>query len=324
MHDSITDVPGIRVGHEQNAEAATGCTAILFEEGAVTGADVRGGGPGTREIDALNPVNFVNEAHGIYLGGGSAFGLEGASGVMQYLEEQGKGLDVGVGVVPIVPGAVLFDLPVARSDVRPDKAMGYRACENAGSPNTEMGNVGAGTGATVGKPAGADYMMKGGMGVASYAVADLIVGALVAVNCFGDIIDPATGTRIAGTLAEDKKSFANSVEVLSRFHQEGSPVFSSNTTLGVIATSARLTKAQATKVAQMAHDGFARTINPIHTMYDGDTIFCTATGEVDTDLTTVGALAAEVIARAVVRAIKAAKSAYGLPGYEEILARQRG
>lgn len=321
MHDSITDVQGVSVGHSQNAEAATGCTVILFEDGAVTGADVRGGGPGTRETDALNPINFVNEAHGIYLGGGSAYGLEGAAGVMEYLEERKKGLDVGVGVVPIVPGAVLFDLPVARSDIRPDKAMGYRACINAVSPNVEMGNVGAGTGATVGKPAGADYMMKGGLGTASFITGNLIIGALVAVNCFGDIIDPVTGMQIAGTLAEDKRSFAGSVRVLSKAHQEGSPVFSGNTTLGVVATNARLTKAQATKVAQMAHDGFARTINPIHTMYDGDTIFCAATGEVETDLTTVGSLAAEVTARAVVRAVMAADSAYGIPGYREILGR---
>ena len=324
MHDSITDVPGIKVGHAQDAEAATGCTVILFEDGAVTGADVRGGGPGTRETDALNPVNFVNEAHAVYLGGGSAYGLEGASGVMQYLEERNKGLDVGVGVVPIVPGAVLFDLPVARSDVRPDKAMGYRACINAVSPNVEMGNVGAGTGATVGKPAGIDYMMKGGLGTASCVTRNLIIGVLVAVNCFGDIIDPAAGSRIAGALAEDKKSFADSVRVLAKAHQEGSPVFSGNTTLGMIATNAKLTKAQATKVAQMAHDGFARTINPIHTMYDGDTVFCAATGEVDTDLTTVGSLAAEVTARAVIRAVKAAESAYGIPGYREILERRKG
>lgn len=318
MDNSITDVPGIRVGHAQDADAATGCTVILYEQGAVTGVDVRGGAPGTRELAALDPVNYVQEAHAIYLGGGSAFGLDGASGVMQYLEERKAGLDVGVCRVPIVPGAVLFDLPVVRSDIRPGREMGYEACENAKTPNTLQGNVGAGTGATVGKPAGMATVMKGGIGTASFTAGDLIVGAIVAVNCFGDVIDPETGKILAGVLTPDGKEFANSLKVITAAHEEESNVFKgSNTTIGVIATNAKLTKPQATKVAMMGHDGYARTIHPIHTMYDGDTVFCMATGGVETDLTTVGSIAAHVMAMAVVNGIKAAESAYGIPGYRD-------
>lgn len=280
-----------------------------------------GGAPGTREISCLDPVNFVDKAHAIYLGGGSAYGLDGAAGVMQYLEENRKGLDVGVGIVPIVPGAVLFDLPVASYHIRPDKAMGYQACLNALEDNTAQGNVGAGTGASIGKPAGPEYIMKGGLGTASRKVGNLIVGAIVAVNCFGDIIDPATGRIIAGALAEDKIQFADSVKVISRAPDEAAKVLS-NTTIGVVASNAKITKPQATKVAQMSHDGYARAINPIHTMYDGDSIFCLATGEVEADLTTLGALSAEVMAEAILNGIKAAESAYGLPAYKEILKKQ--
>ena len=312
VHDAITDVPGIHVGHAQNRAAATGCTVVLLGNGAVTGADVRGGSPGTREISALDPVNAVKEAHAVYLGGGSAFGLDGACGVMEYLEEMGIGFPVDTAVVPIVPSAVLFDLKVGLQDVRPDKAMGYEACKSAATPNTEQGNVGAGTGCYVGMAAGPDLAMKGGLGTASIRLSDLIVGALAAVNCFGDVVDPETGRVIAGVMTPDKKGFAGTINLLSRAHREGSPVFSGgNTTLGVVATNARLSQAEATKIAMMAHDGFARTINPIHTMYDGDTIFCTDTGEVKTDLTTLGALAAEVMGRAIVKGIKAAESAYG-------------
>jgi L-aminopeptidase/D-esterase-like protein len=316
MDNSITDVPGILVGHAENREAATGCTVVLCEQGAVTGVDVRGGAPGTREISALDPVNYVREAHAVYLGGGSAFGLDGAAGVMQYLEERGIGLDVGIGKVPIVPGAVLFDLPVVRPDIRPDKAMGYEACANACSPNTRQGNVGAGTGATVGKTAGMQSVMKGGVGTASFRAGGLIVGALVAVNCFGDVIDPDTGKIIAGVLTPDKKDFADSLRIITAVHEEESRVFKGgNTTIGVIATNAKLTKPQATKIAMMGHDGYARTINPIHTMYDGDSIFCMAAGEVETDLTTLGAVAAFVVAKAVVNGVKSAESAYGIPGF---------
>lgn len=318
---SITDIPGIRMGHAQDDEAGTGVTVILCEEGITAGVDVRGGGPGTRETDCLNPLNFIEQIHAVFLSGGSAYGLDSASGVMQYLEERGKGLPVGVGIVPIVPGAVLFDLPVGRPDIRPDKTMGYRACLNAREDNRAQGNIGAGTGASVGKTRGAHRVMKGGLGVAGRRIGDLIVGAVVAVNCFGDVIDPGTGKIIAGTLEDDGKTFADSMKVLSG-PTAINPLAGTNTTLGVVASNARLTKSQAAKVAQMGHDGFARAINPIHTMYDGDTIFCLATGEVEADITALGAVTAEVVAEAIVNGVKAAVTAYGIPGYEEIRLRQ--
>lgn len=318
MENSITDIPGIKVGHAQNLEAGTGCTVIVCENGAVPGVDVRGGGPGTREIDALHPVNLVTRAHAVYLGGGSAFGLEGAAGVMKYLEEKGIGFDVGVGVVPIVPGAVLFDFFLGKHDVRPDKEMGYQACLNAQDNNTAQGNIGAGTGAAVGQIKGPEYSMKGGLGTASRKVGDLIIGAIVAVNCMGDVINPATGQIIAGVLDAGKKGLGNTMSVISSLDSAGTDVFSSNTTIGCIAVNADFTKVESTKVAMMAHDGYARAINPIHTMTDGDTIFCMATGGVKSDPTTAGAIAADVMAEAIVNAVKNAESAYGIPGYKEM------
>ena len=318
MNNSITDIPGIKVGHAQNIESGTGCTVIICEEGAVTGVDVRGGGPGTRELAALDPVNLVSKAHAVYLGGGSAYGLDGAAGVMQYLEEKGLGFDVGVGVVPIVPGAVLFDFFVGDYKIRPDKEMGYKACQNAKDNNKAEGNVGAGTGAAVGKVKGPAFFMKGGVGTASRQVGDLIIGAIVAVNCWGDIVCPYTGRIIAGTLDDEKTNLADTMSILSSPDAGESKAFSGNTTIGCIAVNADLTKAESSKVAMMAHDGFARAINPIHTMYDGDTIFCMATGGVKSDPTTVGALAAEVMAEAIINAVKSAETAYGIPGYNEI------
>lgn len=321
MKNSITDVPGIKVGNAGDREAGTGCTVLLCEEGAVAGVDVRGGAPGTRELSCLNPMNLVEEVHAVYLGGGSAFGLEGASGVMQFLEERGKGLDVGVGVVPIVPGAVLFDLPVGRADIRPDKEMGCRAAGEASDAAVAQGNTGAGTGASVGKPLGLDYMMKGGLGSASFVIGDLIVGALVAVNCFGDVVDPSTGAIIAGTLNREKTGFADAQRVVNEAPGEEEHVFKSNTTIGIIATNAKLTKAQATRVSMTAHDGYARAIRPVHTMYDGDTIFTLGLGDVRVDITNLGSIAAEVMARAILSGVKAAETAYGIPGYGEICRR---
>ena len=318
MDNSITDVPGIKVGNAQNTDAGTGCTVIICEEGAVAGADVRGGGPGTREIDALDPVNLVTKAHAVYLGGGSAFGLDGAAGVMQYLEEHGIGFDIGIGVVPIVPGAVLFDLFVGKHNVRPDKEMGYKACINASERNTAQGNIGAGTGAAVGRIKGPEYFMKGGLGTASKKVGDLIVGAIVAVNCFGDIIDPKTANIIAGVLNDKREHLASTMEIISSAELKGKDAFSSNTTIGCIAVNADFSKVESTKVAMMAHDGFARAINPIHTMTDGDTIFCLATGGVKSDPSTVGAIAADVMAEAIVNAVKNAETAYEIPGYNDI------
>ena len=318
LKDAITDVPGIKVGHSQDLKAGTGCTVIICEKGAVGGIDVRGGAPGTRETDLLNPINLVDKIHAIYLGGGSAFGLDGASGVMKYLEEKDIGFDVGVTKVPIVPGAVLFDLAVGDYRVRPDAQRGYEACLNASEAEVRQGNVGAGTGATVGKLFGGFRCMKSGLGTASFKSQELIVGALVAVNCLGDVIDPETGKIIAGVLTEDRKGFAHTMSFLRNFPQKTQDNFSKNTTIGVIATNAKLTKAGATKVAMMAQDGYARTISPAHTMFDGDTIFCMASGEVEAGANVVGALAAEVMARAIVKAVKNAESLYGLLCYKDL------
>ena len=302
------------VGHAQDEAGGTGCTVVIPERPAVCGVEVAGGGPGTRETDALNPANFIEAVHAVYLGGGSAYGLAGADGVMRWCEENGRGLDVGVSFIPIVPGAVLFDIPVGDPKCRPDFGMGYQACLNASAGECRMGNVGAGTGASVGKAFGTDRMMKGGLGTASMEADGIVIGALVAVNCFGDVIDPATGKIIAGLRTESGDDFAGSVGVLKEHIIGGLNPLECNTTIGVIATNARLTKAQAKRVSIMAHDGFARTINPIHTMHDGDSIFTLSAGEQEADVTVVGALAAEVMALAVVNGVKAAKTAFGLPG----------
>ena len=318
LKDAIIDVPGIKVGHSQDLKAGTGCTVVICEKGAVTGVDVRGGAPGTRETDLLNPVNLIDKAHAIYLSGGSAFGLDGASGVMKYLEEKGIGFDVVLTKVPIVPGAVLFDLAVGDYRVRPDAKMGYEACLKASEEEIRQGNVGAGTGATVGKIFGGLRCMKSGLGTASFKSQELIIGAIVAVNCLGDVIDPENGEIIAGVLTEDGKGFANTMSFLRNFPQKTEDNFSKNTTIGVIATNAKLTKAGATKVAIMSQDGYARTISPAHTMFDGDTIFCMATGEIEAGVNVVGAIAAEVMARAIVKAIKNTESLFKLKSYKDL------
>ncbi|HHY04572.1 MAG TPA: P1 family peptidase [Thermoanaerobacterales bacterium] len=316
--DTITDVEGIKVGHAHDVNAVTGCSVILCEQGATAGVDVRGGAPGTRETDLLCPKNMVEKVHAVYLSGGSAFGLDGASGVMKYLEEKGVGFDVGVAKVPIVPGAVIFDLTIGDHKRRPDLAMGYRACLNATTKNEMMGNVGAGMGATVGKILGDEFAMKGGLGTASITVKDLVVGAIVIVNCLGDVVDPDTGKIIAGALNEEKNSFADTISLIKNGF-DGSARFGANTTIGTIATNAKLSKAGASKVASMAHNGYARTIRPVHTMSDGDTIFCLSTGKIDADISIVGALAAEVMAKAVVRAIKNAEHLEGRKSYKDMV-----
>jgi L-aminopeptidase/D-esterase-like protein len=304
--NAITDVRGIEVGDAQDEEALTGCTVILCRKGAVAGVDVRGGAPGTRETDLLDPINLVEKVHAILLAGGSAFGLDAASGVMRYLEENKIGFDTGTAKVPIVPAAILYDLNLGRADVRPDSAMGYRAAASASSDPPAEGNVGAGTGASVGKILGMKRAMKAGIGTASTHFGGIVIGALVAVNAFGDVIDPKNGKVIAGV---------RSGTTLQRMKKiETRPIPKSNTVIGVIATNAKLTKAQATKVAQMAQDGIARTIQPAHTMFDGDTIFTLATGEKTADISTVGAYAAEVMEEAILRAVKMARSVRGVPG----------
>lgn len=308
----ITDIKGIKVGHAQDFEGASGCTVILCEKGACAGVDVRGGGPASRETELLKPVNMVEQIHAVMLSGGSAYGLDAGSGAMAFLEENNAGFDVGVGVVPIVCGASLFDLVVGDPKCRPDKSMGYEACKNAGSGPVAEGNAGAGTGATVGKFQGVVHMMKSGLGTYAIQIGELQVAAIVAVNALGDVIDVDTGKRIAGLLNEDNTKLSNTEETMYAQYAEDKNVFSGNTTIGCIVTNARLTKPQANKLASIAHNGFARAIRPVHTMADGDTIFVMATGEVEVMPDAVGALAADVMARAINRAVRMAEPAYGL------------
>ncbi|HSD85449.1 MAG TPA: P1 family peptidase [Anaerolineae bacterium] len=312
MNNTITAVPSIRVGHAQNEEALTGCTVILCEAGAVGGVDQRGGAPGTRETDLLRPLHRVEQVHGVLLTGGSAFGLDATGGVMRYLEERGVGFDVGVARVPIVPAAVIFDLAIGRADVRPDAAIAYQACLNATSDPVAEGNVGAGSGATVGKILGMQYAMKSGVGSACVEIAaGLFVGAIAVVNALGDVLDPRTGTIIAGARSEN--GFADTLRVMQNF-QALTSASTGNTIIGVVATNAKLTKEEANKVAQMAHDGLARAVRPAHTMYDGDTIFALSTGDVPADVNLIGALAAEMFAEAIMHGVSEAKSVAGAPG----------
>ena len=314
----FTAIEGIQVGNAENLEAATGCTVVICEEGATAGVDVRGGAPGTRETDLLNPINLVQKVHAILLAGGSAFGLDAAAGVMQYLEERKIGFDVRVTRVPIVCGAVLFDLTLGDHRIRPDREMGYRACLNAGTTPLRQGSVGAGTGASVGKIFGMERAMKGGLGSCALQVEGLQVGALVAVNCLGDVVDPLTGEKLAGPLSDDGRTVADTEEIMIRSFAEKKDLFSGNTTIGVVATNAALTKAQAAKLASMAQNGYARTMRPAHSMVDGDAIFTLATGSVEADLSVVGLLSARVMERAVIAAVKNAESLCGLKCYADI------
>jgi L-aminopeptidase/D-esterase-like protein len=337
----INEIEGFKFGHAQDEAGATGCTVVLCEKGATAGVDVRGGAPATRETDLLNPVNMVEQIHAVMLSGGSAYGLDAASGAMAYLEEQGVGFDVGVGLVPIVCGAALFDLAVGDPGSRPDKAMGYAACKNAGAgANTGTvpeGNVGAGTGATVGKYLGPERMMKSGLGAYAVSLGAVKCGAIVAVNALGDVIDIETGKPIAGILNEAKTAIASTEAIMyaeienqenqhnvfsgsnenqgdahNEIKKNQHDHYSGNTTIGCILTNVKLTKSQANKLASTAHNGYARAIRPVHTSADGDTIFLLSTGEVEASADALGMLAAEVMAKAINRAAKAAKSAYGL------------
>ena len=311
----LTDVPGLRVGHFTDARRPTGCTVVVAEAGAVGGVDVRGGAPGTRETDLLDPVNSVQQVHAIVLSGGSAFGLDTATGVMRYLEEKGVGFPVSVGKVPIVPAAILYDLGIGDWTIRPDAKAGYEAARAASTGPVAEGSVGAGAGATVGKLFGPRLAMKGGLGTASIHLPNgVVVAALVAVNANGDVTDPATGRILAGVRTRDGKGLRGAVDALLAGETPGRPLAGENTSIGVVATNVALTKAEAKKVAQMAHDGLARAIRPVHTPWDGDTLFALSTGTLRLDQATlvVGALAAEAVARAVVRAVT---TATGLPGY---------
>lgn len=312
MHSSITDVAGIEVGHFTDSRRPTGCTVVLARGSAVAAVDVRGAAPGTRETDLLAPHNVVERVHGILLAGGSAWGLDAAGGVMRWLDEQGIGLMVGPGRVPLVPGAVLFDLPLGDPRIRPDAAAGYAACQAASRDAPAQGNVGAGAGAVIGKIFGFQRAMKGGIGTASVTVDGVTVGAIVACNALGDVIDPDTAQVIAGARTADGKSLLDTRRALLRGELAQPILPGTNTTIGVVATDAVLTKVQAGRLATQGHDGLARAINPCHTLSDGDTLFALATGESGRGLglMTLGAMASEACAQAVVRAIRAARTVH--------------
>lgn len=325
---TLTSIDGIRVGHAQDEDAVTGCTVVLCEKGAVAGVDQRGGGPGTRETDALRPMHLVDKAQAIMLAGGSAFGLDAASGAMRYLEEKKAGFNVGVARVPIVPAAILFDLGIGSATRRPDAEMGYQACLNASRQPVAEGSLGAGTGCTVGKILGMGQAVKSGIGSAAMDIGGGVrVAALIAVNPFGDVIDPDSGQIVAGARSLRKGPikigqgrFADTLEVMKS--QVGRTVFGAaqrgNTIIGVVATNAQLDKNGANKMAAMAMNGLARSTRPANTMLDGDTLFSLATGRRKADVNIVGAFAVEVVAQAVLRAVQTAWSLGGVPALQDL------
>lgn len=308
---TLTDVQGIEVGQFTDPRRPTGCSVVLARAGAVGGVDVRGAAPGTRETDLLDPANLVGVVHAVLLAGGSAWGLDAAAGVMRWLEEHGIGLPVGGApgqIVPIVPAAVLFDLHVGDARIRPDAAAGHAACQAAGRTPPEQGNVGAGAGATVGKLFGGMHAMKGGIGSASVSVDGVTVGALIAVNALGDVVDPASGRPIAGARSADGRLHGSVARALAG-ERPLSLLSGTQTTIGVIATDAPLTKAQCQRLAGAGHDGLARAIRPVHTMSDGDTLFALATGQTRAlDFNVLCSMAGEAVARACVNAVQAARS----------------
>ena len=318
----ITEFKNLKIGNMENTDAGTGFTVFLFEKGAPAGLDVRGGGPASEESELLKPMAAAEKIHAIVLSGGSAFGLEVSNGVREYLEERDIGFDVGVTKVPLVCQSCLFDLSVGDERIRPDKKMGYCACENAEVFNYQDGNYGAGTGATVGKLKGMDFCMKSGIG--SYAVKSgaLMAGAVVAVNSLGDVYDWKTGQKVAGLLAENKRSFGDSEMELLNINEVMDNKFVGNTTIAVFFTNARFDKTKLGKIAGMAHDGYARSIRPVHTTADGDSIYAVSLGEVNADLDVVGTLAARVISEAIIRAVEHADSAYGYPAARELLTKK--
>lgn len=313
----IMEVGGFKVGHAQNEAAGTGCTVILCDNMSPAGLDVRGGGPASRESQILSPVAAAEKINAVLLSGGSAFGLDAAGGVQKYLEERNIGFDVGVTKVPLVSQSCLFDLGVGSKDVRPDAAMAYAACENAGYDAPAEGNVGAGIGCSVGKYRGMDRAMKSGFGTCALQAGPLKVGALVAVNALGDIYD-WNGEQIAGLLTPEKDGLSNTLDELFRDVTLAGNLFTGNTTLGIIVTNAKFHKTQLTKIAGMTHNGYARAIRPVHTTADGDSIYALSLGELPGDVNVVGAMAARAMELAIVRAVRAAKPAYGLPSCDTL------
>ena len=329
MSGSITDIKGIKVGHASDFDGITGCTVILCEKGAVAGVDQRGGGPGTREIALLDPINNVEKVHAVLLAGGSAFGLDAASGVMKFLEEKDIGYQTGFAKIPIVPAAILYDLNIGNPKSRPTPEMGYQACKNASASTPTQGSVGAGTGATIGKLLGIEQAVKAGIGTASISIGGgVIVGAIIAVNAIGDVIDPSLGEIVAGVRPLRKgpvkiggeSLFANSLDLMSSM--DGRALFSladrANTVIGVVATNAAFNKAATTKLAQMAQNGVVRCIRPAHTMHDGDTIFGLSIGKKKANINIVGAFAAQAVQIAILNAIYHASSLGGVPALEDL------
>jgi L-aminopeptidase/D-esterase-like protein len=315
---SVKDIENIRIGSAENKDAGTGCTVIICENGAPTGLDVRGGGPASRESELLKPMAQAQAIHAVLLSGGSAFGLDAAGGVMEYLEEKGIGFDVGITKVPLVCESCLFDLVVGDYKVRPDKEMGREACRNAENGNYMDGNFGAGTGATVGKLHGIDGCMKSGIGSYAVQIGELKVGAIVAVNALGDIYDWKNGKKVAGLLDRDGKTFLNTEDEFYKSYEVVENKFVENTTIGVVITNAKFNKTQLCKIAGMTHDGYARSIRPLHTTADGDSIYAMSVGDVAADQDMVGTLAAQVMSEAILRAVMSAEPAYGLPSVKSI------
>lgn len=315
----ITEFKELKIGQAENREAGTGCTVFLLgKDGAPAGLDVRGGGPASRESELLTPLANAQVIHAILLSGGSAFGLDAAGGVMRYLEEQDTGVDVGVTKVPLVCESCLFDLTVGEKNIRPDGDMAYRACINAEKGNYQDGNFGAGTGATVGKLLGMEHCMKSGMGSYAVQVGELKVGAVVAVNALGDIYDWKTGKKVAGLHTGDGKTFLDSETVAFSNYEPHDNKFVGNTTIGVLFTNAKFAKANLCKIAGMAHDGYARSIRPVHTTADGDSIYAVSLGNLPADQDIVGALGAQVMAEAILRAVQSARPAYGIPAAPKV------
>lgn len=316
---SINDIENIKIGQTEDVTAGTGCTVVICEAGAPTGLDVRGGGPASRESELLKSEANAQYIHAVVLSGGSAFGLDAAGGVMQYLEEKGIGFDVGVTKVPLVSQACLFDLTVGNTFVRPDKKMGYEACVKAqNGGNYQDGNYGAGTGATVGKLYNMDYCMKSGIGSYAVSIGELKVGAIVAVNALGDIYDWKKGKKIAGLLDESKSGFRSTIEEMYKKYDVIENKFTGNTTIGIIITNGKFDKTKLNKIASMSHNGYARAIHPVHTSADGDSIFAMSVGNVEADMDMVGTLASDVMAEAILRAVYSASSAYGFVSAKDL------
>ena len=321
----ITDIENIKIGNAEDEKAGTGCTVIICEIGAITGLDVRGGGPASRESELTKHAASAEVIHAVLLSGGSAFGLDAAGGVMKYLEERNIGFDVGITKVPLVCESCIFDLRVGDYKIRPDAKMGYQACVNSEKNNIQMGNHGAGTGATVGKILGINYAMKSGLGFYALQIGNLKVGAIVSVNAFGDIFDYESGKMIAGVLNKEKNGFGNSEEELIKIAENKNLSFdienniTTNTTIGAVITNAKFTKSQMGKIASMSHNGFARTIKPVHTTLDGDSIYAMSVGDVKANLDAVGSIAAIAMGKAINSAIINTKSAYGFKAYSDII-----